>query len=92
MPLPLAPLAFYAVTYGTVALATYKLSRRIEPGRRDQGAEDALDDLPEGMTIRREAEQANATGRLRRTIRFGEDGPAYEIDASALGRFRVRKV
>lgn len=92
MPLPLAPIAVYAVTYGSVALAAYTAARRIEPGRRDQRAEDALDDVVEGVTVRREGEQANATARFRRVFRFGDTGPALEIDASALGRVTFRKV
>lgn len=92
MPLPLAPITVIALRYGTVALASYTFARRIERGRRDQQAEDACDVLPEGMTLRREAEQVNATGRLKRVIRFGADGPGIEIDASALGRVRFRRV
>lgn len=92
MPLPLAPLTAFALRYGTVALATYAVARRIERGHRDQRAEDAHDDVPEGLTARREAEQVNATGRLKRIIRFGTDGPALEIDATALGRVRFRRI
>ncbi|RME18016.1 MAG: hypothetical protein D6801_02190 [Alphaproteobacteria bacterium] len=92
MPLPIAPLAAFALRYGTIALASYAIARRVEAGRRDQRAEDALDDLPEGMTLRREPRQANVTGRLRRVVRLGEGGPGLEIDASALGRIRLRKV
>jgi len=50
------------------------------------------DETPEGLTARRDAEQVNATGRLRRVIRFGQDGPGIEIDATALGRVRFRRV
>lgn len=96
MPLPLAPIAGIALRYGAVALATYTVARRtvrkVEPGRRDQRAEDSHDDLPEGMTLRREAEQANATGRFKRKITLGKSGSSYEIDASALTRIRVRKL
>lgn len=92
MPLPLAPITAFALRYGTVALASYTVARRIERGRRDQRAEDALDNVPEGLTARREAEQVNATGRFRRVIRLGPDGPGVEIDASATGRVRFRKV
>jgi hypothetical protein len=44
------------------------------------------------MTLRHEPEQMNATGRLRRIIRLGSSGPGLEIDATALGRLRLRKV
>lgn len=96
MPLPLAPIASAALRiglrYGSVALATYALARSAERGHRDQRAEDAFDETPEGLTTRREPEQVNATGRLRRVIRWGQTGPGLEIDATALTRVRFRKV
>jgi len=92
MPLPLAPLAAVALRYGTVAVATYAFARTMERGHRDQRAEDALDDTPEGLTARRDNEQLNATGRFRRTIRFGTSGPGVEIDAASLTRIRFKKV
>ncbi|WP_212522807.1 hypothetical protein [Actibacterium sp. MT2.3-13A] len=94
MPLPvaLAPIATVALRYGAVALAGYALARRIEPGRRCQHAEDAHDRLDEGVTLRHAAEQVNTTARFRRILRLGEAGPGLEIDASALGRLRVRRV
>ncbi|WP_432448263.1 hypothetical protein [Aliiroseovarius marinus] len=92
MALPLAPIAAVALRYGTVAVATYALARSVERGRRDQRAEDALDDAPEGLTARREREQVNTTARMRRVIRLGENGPGFEIDAVSLTRIRFRKV
>jgi hypothetical protein len=92
MALPLAPIAGLALRYGAVAMATYALTRTIDQGRRDQRAEDAFDDLQEGLTVRRDGEQANGTGRFRRVIRLGETGPGVEIDASVLGRVRIRRV
>ena len=92
MPLPLAPITAIALRYGTVALATYAVARQIERGRRDQRAEDALDETPEGLTVRRDGEQMGATGRFRRIIRWGTSGPGVEIDATALGRVRLRRV
>lgn len=96
MPLPLAPIAATALRvglrYGTVALATYAMARSVERGRRDQRAEDALDEAPEGLTARREPEQLSGTGRIRRVFRLGQAGPGLELDATALGRLRFRKV
>lgn len=92
MPLPLAPIAAFALRYGTVAVATYAVARSVERGRRDQRHEDALDDAPEGMTARRDKEQVNATARMRRVIRLGSNGPGIEIDAVGLTRIRFRKV
>lgn len=91
MALPLAPIAGVALRYGAVALATYAIAAYAGPGRRDQRAEDALDDLDEGVTLRRDGGQVNGTGRFRRTIRLGTGGPGIEIDASALGRIRMRR-
>ena len=92
MALPLAPIAVVALRYGTVAVATYAVARRIERGRRDQRAEDAFDETPEGITLRREKRQANATGRYRRVIRLGSDGPGIEIDVTSITRIRFRKL
>ena len=92
MPLPLAPVAGVALRYGAVALITYAVTRKISHGRRDQRAEDAMDDLNEGLSVRREAGQTNATARFRRVIRIGNNGPGVEIDISALGRLTIRKI
>ena len=91
MPLPLAPIAAIAIRYGTVAVATYALAARVERGRRDQRAEDALDEVAEGVTLRREPGQMNSTGRLRRIVRLG-NGPGVEIDFTSISRFRLRRV
>lgn len=92
MPLPLVPIAVYAASYGAVALTAWQVAKRIEPGRRDQRAEDALDELHEGVTLRHNDEGTAVTGRLRRTFRFGTTGPGLEVDAAGLGRVKFRKV
>ncbi|MCI2394802.1 hypothetical protein [Aliiroseovarius sediminis] len=92
MPLPIAPIAAFAIRYGSVAVATYALARSIERAPRDQSVEDTLDTAPEGVTTRRDDEQMNATARMRRVIRLGTDGPGIEIDAVSLTRIRFRKV
>ncbi len=92
MPLPLAPIAGIALRYGTVALATYAVTRKVSRGRRDQHAEDALDKLEDGLSIRRDAGQTNTTARFRRKIRLGNNGPSIEIDITALGRIIIRKL
>lgn len=92
MPLPLAPIAGIAIRYGAIALVAYGVKRALRPGRTDQRAEDALDAMDEGLAVHRPADrgQTNAAARFRRVLRFG--GTGIEIDAAALGRFRVRKV
>ncbi len=92
MALPLAPVALVALRYGTVAVATYAFARRIERGRRDQRAEDALDETQEGITLRRDGSQTNATGRYRRVLRLTSGGPGVEIDIISITRISIRKV
>ncbi|MEL6690139.1 MAG: hypothetical protein AAFP28_07455 [Pseudomonadota bacterium] len=90
MALPLAPIAGVALRYGAVALATYAAARSIPKLRRDQRVEDSLDTVEEGVEMRRDPEQVNATGRYRRVLRVGRR--AVEIDATALARVRIRSV
>lgn len=96
MPLPLAPIAGIAFRYGSVALAAYAIRRALKAnmntGRTDQRAEDAMDEMDEGLAMHRprDRSQTNAAARYRRVIRWG--GKAIEIDASALARFRIRKL
>ena len=92
MPLPLAPIAGFAVRYGAVALATYAIARRVDHAPRDQRGEDALDELNEGLAVRRGDGQTNGSARFRRVIRLGASGPGIEVDATALGRVRFRRV
>ena len=97
MPLPLAPLIPLAVRLGLVATTSFAVTRWVRfatrPGRTDQRAEDALDELGEGLSLHRPADRAedrqtNATARVRRVIRFR--GRAYEIDAGLMARLRLR--
>jgi len=102
MPLPLAPLLPIALRIGMVATTTFALTRwvraRTHPGRTDQRAEDAFDDLGEGLSLHRPADRAadggadsqtNATARLRRVIRFR--GRTWEFDAGLMARLRLRQ-
>ncbi|SPH23719.1 hypothetical protein DEA8626_02786 [Defluviimonas aquaemixtae] len=92
MPLPLAPIAGFALRYGAIAVAAYGLRRVLRKGRTDQRAEDALDDMDEGIAVHHPTDrgQTNASARFRRVINWGKGG--VEIDAAALARFRVRRV
>ena len=95
MPLPIAPIAGIAIKYGAVALAALAagegLRRAMHPGRTDQRAEDALDDLDEGIALHRPADraQSNAAARFRRRVRIGTQW--WDIDLAAMGRLRVRR-
>ncbi|MFE3836785.1 hypothetical protein [Pseudogemmobacter sonorensis] len=96
MALPLLPLA---LRIGAAACAGYAaslwLARRSHAGRTDQRAEDALDDLQDGLALHSprdladEARQSNAALRLRRRLRLG--GHEWEIDAGLLARLRIRR-
>lgn len=94
MAVPLAPIAVVAAKYGAAALAGYAVLRRIDQGRTDQRVEDAFDTMEEGLSAHRprDREQVNAGFRFRRVVRLGTNGPGVEIDASALGRFKLRRL
>lgn len=86
MALPIIPIAMVA---SAVALA-----RNVHISPVDQRVEDRLDDISEGFAAHRNpnGEQINASYRWKRVVRFGKSGPAMEIDASALGRLKFKKV
>jgi hypothetical protein len=99
MPLPLAPLLPIALRLGAVTAvglaARAWINRNSFPGRTDQRAEDALDDMGEGLSVHRPADRAeeaasqtNATARTVRVIRMG--GKAWELDAAMIARIRLR--
>lgn len=92
MPLPLAPIAGVALRYGVVAVTAYAVTRRLERGHFDQRGEEAMDDINEGISARRNNEQTNASGRFRRVIRLGSAGPGVEIDVTAIGRIRIKRI
>jgi hypothetical protein len=92
MALPLAPIAGLAIRYGAVALTAYAIARVAERGHRDQRAEDAMNDLPEGVRVHRDSDQVTGAGRFVRTVRVGPAGPGIEIDATAITRIRFRRV
>lgn len=92
MALPLAPVAIVALRYGAVAVAAYAFTRQIERGRRDQRAEDTLDAVDDGLSLRRQNDQVNATGRYRRIFYLGQGGPGYQVDVASILRIRITRV
>jgi len=92
MAIALAPVAGIALRYGAVALAAYVAARRIQPAHFDQRAEEALDDVPEGLSARRDPGQAKVTAGYCRIIRVGRNGPGLELRAHSITRFRVQRV
>jgi hypothetical protein len=95
-PLALSPLAWTALRLGAVAAVAVYAARNRESQPKDPVHEQVLDDLAEGISARphrAEAEGAmHGTGRFRRVVRLGPNGPGIEIDAAALGRLRFRRV
>ena len=102
MPLPLAPLLPLALRVGMIATTTLAVTRWVRsstfPGRTDQRAEDAFDDLGEGLSLHRPQDRAeaqlgerqtNASARMRRVMRLGRH--SWELDAGLMARFRLRR-
>lgn len=94
MALPLAPIAFTALRYGAVVAVAYAAARRVNLSQTDQSVEDSLDKVAEGLAAhrRKDAPQANGSARWKRTVRVGGDGPGFEIDVTALGRIKIKRV
>ena len=97
MPLPLVPVAVFAVRAGLVTAAVWAVRRTFaqatQVGRTDQRAEDVLDTMDEGLAVHRPADrdgQRNAGFRLHRVIRW--QGGGVEVDLAAMGRLRVRRL
>jgi hypothetical protein len=89
------PIAGAVLKYGPAAaaiLATVAYARA-RPRALDQRAEDLMDDVPEGVGFSRapDAQQVNGAGRYRRVLRV-PGGVGVELDASILGRVRLRRV
>ena len=86
MALPIVPIA--------LAAGAFALARNVSIAPVDQKLEDRFDDMPDGLAVNRgsERDRLNAAYRYRRIVRFGDTGPAIEIDASALARLRLRRV
>ncbi len=86
MALPIIPLALVA---GAVALA-----RNVQVMPVVQSVEDSLDMVPEGISAgkNKSGQQINGSYRWKRIVRLGKTGAGLEIDASALGRIKLRKV
>lgn len=89
----LTPLAWMALRVGAVAaVALYASRRASEP--KDADREEVLDALPRGLSghsHNAEAERAlHGAARFRRVFRLPKG--AIEVDASGLGRVRLRRV
>ncbi len=92
MPVPIMPLAGFALKYGGIALAGYAVARATSHGRLDQRVEDLLDDTPEGLTMRTDDGQLNTTLRWRRVFRMNKTQKGVAIDATALTRVKVNRL
>ncbi len=89
----LTPLAWTALRIGAVAAVALYASRRTSDPK-DLAQERVLDDLPRGVSGHShsaEAERAvHGAARFRRVFRLPKG--ALEVDASGLGRVRLRRV
>ena len=69
------------------------LTRSFAKAYRDQRAEDAFDDLSEGLALSQQAEgegqQRNATLRVKRSLRIGEQ--TWDLDAAAMLRLKLSR-
>lgn len=95
LPIALSPMTRRLIRLGAfAAMAVYASSQRASQPKHAEH-ERTLDELPDGLAAhahRSEAERGmHAAGRFRRVLRLGPQGPAVEIDASGLGRVRVRR-
>lgn len=90
MALPIIPI----VAAATAVTSAVAVVRKIHISPVIQVVEDTLDTVDEGVSVRKmdDNSQMNAAVRLVRVVRFGADGPGLEIDVSAIGRVRWRKV
>ncbi len=95
-PIALTPVLWTLVRYGAVIAVAGYAARSQGSQPKDPYREQVLDDLAEGVHVhshRAEAERAaHGHGRLRRTFRVGRNGGGVEIDLSAIGRMRFRRV
>jgi len=96
LPLVLVPLVPIVLRVGAVAAVGYAAKRalaaRTHKGRTDQRAEDALDDLDEGLGLHAPKDvtgQRNAALRINRTIRFR--GRTWQLDAGAIARWQLKE-
>ncbi|HMO06279.1 MAG TPA: hypothetical protein PKD10_01350 [Paracoccaceae bacterium] len=99
MPLPalaLSPAALWALRAGAAGLAFWAGRRALAgtaTSRTDQRAEDALDDLDDGLAAHAPPDrdgQRNAALRMRRVLRW--PGGGIEVDLSAMARLRLRRL
>lgn len=97
MPVPLRPIAVFALRTGVLAAAVWAMRRGLSDGRTDQRAEDAFEDLGEGLAVHRPLDRAangtrqtNAAARIRRTLHW--TGGGVEVDAALMARVKIRRL
>ena len=95
-PVALAPFAWKAAQFGAVAAVAWYAARRRKPaGLREVWRERVLDEVEYGVEtdFSRTTDETylGASGKWRRTVRLGTNGPGIEIDATGLTRIRLRR-
>ena len=90
MPLPVIPI----VAAATAVTSVVAVVRKVHISPVIQVVEDTLETVDEGVSVRKMDDNSQLNGAVRwvRVVRFGAEGPGLEIDVSALGRVRWRKV
>lgn len=95
MPLPIMPIAGAVLKYGPAAAAIVATVAyaRAKPRALNQRTENMMDDVSEGVDVTRapDGRQVNGAGRYRRVVRM-PNGMGVELDASLIGRVRLRRV
>lgn len=92
MPLQLTPFAAMALRYGAVAAAGFVAARFLPRGQFPPTVEAQMDRTPDGVQLRRAPGQISASARTTHTTRLGRFGPRFRIDATALGRLKIRRL
>ncbi len=92
MAAPFIPIAGFALRYGAVALAGYAIARSTSRGRFSQPVEDEMDETPDGIALKTDDGQVNASFRWHRILSLTNSGKGLSIDATALTRLKVKRI
>lgn len=92
MAIQMTPLIVVALRYGSAALVGFAAAQLVPRGRFPRAVEAEMDAAPSGLGLRRARGQVSATARMSRKVRLGRFGPGIRMDATALARFRIRRL
>ncbi len=92
LALPLSPIFWTIFRYALIAGLAAAAARRADPVPRDQRVEDILDNMDEGVTMRRDEETTRMAAKVGRTLRFGPGGPGIRMEFAGLGRLKLHRL